>query len=99
VYNIYTRNEDITWGITEHPEKAFPPRLEATHKATGEALERRSDDHAFSVVKRIDTYNETTKPLIEHYRGQGVLVEIPADQPIDAVSDAIRTTIEKVQTT
>lgn len=89
-YNIYTHAEAIDWQFEDHPDRAFPSRITATLKATGEALKRRPDDEAVSVVKRIDTYLETTAPLIEHYRAKGLLVEIDAAQSITDVTVAIK---------
>ncbi len=96
-YNIYTHNDGLEWRTVEHPHKTFPPRLEVIHKPTGEVLNRRPDDEAFSVIKRIDTYVESTQPLVEYYRGKGVLVEVMADQPIDAVSQSIKDAIDRVK--
>lgn len=96
-YNIYTNNEGLEWDFVEHPEKQFPPRLEVRFKETGETLKRRSDDEAFSVVKRIDTYLEETMPLVDHFRKKDLLVSIDAEQPIDVVSQDIETAVERVK--
>lgn len=96
-YNIYTNNDEIEWTIEPHPEEAYPPRISATLKATGESLERRKDDHAVAVVKRIDTYLETTAPLVDYYEQQGLLVRVDASQSIDTVSQLIKTAIDKVK--
>ncbi len=93
-YNIYTNADAIDWQFEEHPDKAFPPRISATHKESGEAMKRRPDDEAASVVKRIDTYLDTTAPLIEHYRAKGLLVEIDATESIEDVSAAIKAAID-----
>lgn len=93
-YNIYTHNDAIDWRTVEHESGEFPPRIEATLKATGEHLKRRADDHAPSVIKRIDTYLEATAPLVAHYRGQEMLVEIDAQQAIEDVTRDIKTAID-----
>ena len=36
----------------------------------------RKDDDPETAEKRIDVYNELTKPLVDYYRGKGILVEI-----------------------
>ena len=60
-YNIYFNDDGIDWQFVDHPEKRFPPRLEAVEKATGTELVRRADDaNAHAILKRIDTYVETT---------------------------------------
>lgn len=99
-YNIYYNADGIDWEFADHPEKAYPPRLEARVKDTGEMLKRRPDDaNAHAVLTRIDTYIESTQPLIDYYRDQGLLIEIDADQPIDAVTAAITEAIGQVQQT
>lgn len=94
-YNIYTNADAIDWQMVEHPEKAYPPRIEGTLKATGEALKRRPDDEAAAVVRRIDTYMEQTAPLIEHYREKGLLVTVDAQQSIEDVTAAIEAAVEQ----
>ena len=96
-YNIYTNNEGLEWRTIDHPDKAFPPRLEVTLKATGEVLKRRADDEAVAVLKRIDTYLEQTAPLIDFYHDRGRLVSVPANQPIEAVSNALKQAIDNIR--
>ncbi len=90
-YNIYTGADklDIKW--VEHPEKAFPPRLEASVKGSGEKLVRRPDDaHADAIIKRIDIFRSTTPPIIEYFSGKGLVHIIKADQSIEAVTADIK---------
>lgn len=94
-YNIYYNSDGIEWQFIEDPEKRFPPRLNAVATATGTELVRRPDDgSADAILKRIDTYIQTTQPLIDYYRGKGLLRQIDADQPIPIVGDAIIAAIE-----
>lgn len=97
-YNIYSNSEGIQWEFEEYPEKAlFPPRLKAVDVESGEELVRRPDDaHAHAIIKRIDTYIDTTQPLIDHYRSKGLLYTINADQQIQPVSEEIKRLIESV---
>ncbi len=92
-FNIYYHADQLNVTMNDHPEKVYPPRVEVTHKATGEQLQRRPDDEAFSVIKRIDIYQETTMPLVDHYQAKGVLVKINADQPVATVSGDIQQAI------
>lgn len=90
-YNIYTDPDplDVKW--VDHPEKAYPPRLEATVKATGEKLVRRPDDaSADAIIKRIDTFLKTTQPLIDYFSAHGLVQTINADQSIEVVSAEIK---------
>lgn len=94
-YNVFYNADGIaSWEVVEHPEGAFPPRLEVT-LASGNPAKRRSDDaDALAVIKRIDTYLDNTMPLVDHYDGQGLVVKINANQPIDAVTADIQAAIE-----
>jgi adenylate kinase len=95
VYNIFYDNDGIDWHYEDHPENKYPPRVVATETATGKPLVRRPDDaNAGAIIKRIDTYLETTMPLVDYYRKAGLLAEIDAAQSIADVSQSIRAVIE-----
>ncbi|MEP7292391.1 MAG: nucleoside monophosphate kinase [Chloroflexota bacterium] len=98
-YNIYYNADGIEWQFVDHPEKAFPPRLKAVEQGSGTELLRRPDDgSAHAILKRIDIFIETTQPLIDYYSGKSLLQPIDADQPISAVSNAIKAVIEAART-
>lgn len=44
-----------------------PPKVEGKDDVTGEPLVQRSDDNEETVMKRIKTYHDQTKPLVEYY--------------------------------
>ncbi|XP_048359067.1 GTP:AMP phosphotransferase AK3, mitochondrial [Sphaerodactylus townsendi] len=50
-----------------------PPKVPGTDDATGEPLVQRDDDKPETVLKRLKSYEAETKPVLEYYRGQGVL--------------------------
>ncbi len=94
-YNIYYNADGIDWSFEDHAEGQYPPRLKATHVASGETLRRRPDDaSAHAIIKRIDTFIETTQPLIDYYRTRGLVTRIYADQPIEVVTMAIKHAID-----
>lgn len=94
-YNIYYNNAGIDWAFVDHPEKHFPPRLEARLSATQATLLRRPDDaNADAILKRIDTYLATTRTLIDYYQERGIVHQVDADQPIDVVRAEIRRIVE-----
>lgn len=96
-YNYYYKQGDVEFVIEKDSGEQYPPRMVAT--LDDKPLKRRADDaDAMSVVKRIDTYLETTQPLIEYYGDKGIVHEIDADQSIEAVSEAIKALIDGVQT-
>jgi len=45
----------------------------------GEAGSGRSDDNMDSLRKRITTYHESTKPIIDHYKALGKVRQVSAD--------------------
>lgn len=96
-YNYYYKTDGVTFDVIPDESKTYPPRLSATPNGTDRELKRRPDDaDAMAVVKRIDTYLETTMPLIEYYREQDLVHGINAEQSIEAVSAAIKKTIDAV---
>lgn len=55
----------------------------------GSELYQRDDDKPDTVRRRLRVYENQTEPLVEYYRGHGVLLEIDGDQPIERVTDQI----------
>ncbi len=94
-YNIYFKNDGLNVKPVDHPEKAFPPRIEATLETTGEELIRRADDaNAASIIKRIDTYIEQTQPLIDYYEQKGLVRQIDANHSIAEVGEALKEAVD-----
>lgn len=95
VYNIFYDADAIDWAYEDHPDGTYPPRVVGTVRATGAPLIRRADDsNAASIIKRIDTYLETTTPLVTYFEGKGLLARVDAEKPIPTVSGAIRQIID-----
>jgi adenylate kinase len=76
-----------------------PPKQPGVCDNDGGELYQRDDDRPETVRKRLQVYWEQTSPLIDYYRGQGVLVEIDGDQPIDAVTAGLRAAVARVGAT
>jgi adenylate kinase len=55
------------------------------------AQEGRGDDTAEVIRHRLDVFATTTSPLIAYYRDRGILLEVDADQPPEAVTTEILT--------
>ena len=70
-----------------------PPKEADICDACGSALIMRDDDKPETIKKRIEVYDEQTKPLIEYYAKQDMLVEIDAtteiDEQVSQMSDAL----------
>jgi adenylate kinase len=95
-YNIYFNRDGIaSYQFVDHPEKLFPPRLVAVEEGTNEPLERRPDDaSADAILKRIDTYLQTTQPLIDYFEAKGLVKRVNANQSIEAVTRDLQQAIE-----
>ena len=94
-YNYYYNDDGVKFSWESAADSAFPPRLAASLEATGGALKRRPDDaSADAIIKRIDTFLETTQPLINYFEAKGIVRKINADQSIDAVWTAIQRVLE-----
>ncbi|XP_006751307.1 GTP:AMP phosphotransferase AK3, mitochondrial-like isoform X2 [Leptonychotes weddellii] len=50
-----------------------PPKGVGLDDQTGEPLVRREDDRPETLTKRLKAYEDQTKPVLEYYRGKGVL--------------------------
>jgi adenylate kinase len=56
-------------------------------------LENRSDDDMNTILKRFDTYMETTKPVLDFYSKNSNFHEIDGTQEIDEITRKIDTFI------
>lgn len=61
----------------------------ACPKCGGEMYQR-DDDNEATVRNRLDVYENSTAPLIDYYRGSGLLVEIDGDQDPEVVFDEVQ---------
>lgn len=71
-------------GATYHI-KFNPPSARGACDDCGGELYQRKDDTEETVRKRIEIYLQETKPLINYYKKQDILVEIDGQQDIDKV--------------
>ncbi len=62
-----------------------PPMQDEICDNDGEKLVQRSDDKPEVIQNRLSVYHQQTAPLIDYYRGHGLLREIDATKDIQAV--------------
>jgi adenylate kinase len=66
-------------------QRTYPPGTAAC-AAEGSALVQREDDKVEAVKPRIEIYLQKTIPVLDHYRGEGLVSEIDGMGTIDDIS-------------
>ena len=74
-----------------------PPKKMGICDYDESALFQRDDDKAETVTHRIEVYRTQTAPLIEYYRGRGILAEIDGFAPIEEVAAHLMAALSKQQ--
>lgn len=70
IYNIYSKPPKVEGVCDFHPESK---------------LDHRSDDHEEKVKVRLATYDEQTKPLLQHYEKSGRLKKIDGTGEVETI--------------
>ena len=58
---------------------------DATCPKCGGEMYQRDDDNETTVRNRLDVYAKSTSPLIDYYKGKGLLKSVDGDRPVDDV--------------
>ncbi len=82
------RRACLKCGATYHVVFAAP-KQEGICDSCGSALVLRDDDKPETVKKRLTVYHDQTQPLIEYYKGKGVLRAVDGTLPLDEVFSGI----------
>ncbi len=69
---------------------------EALWRIAGRVSDRQ-DETVHAIRKRIDSFHEYTKPVVEYYRQQGKLVAVDGEQDVDSVFKDIKKELDKVK--
>jgi len=67
-----------------------PPTKAGVCDRCGGQLYQREDDSEATVRHRLGVYARQTAPLLDWYRGRGLLVSVPGEGPIETIRGAIR---------
>jgi adenylate kinase len=73
VFNVYSSPSKLGGRCDNHPGDEAP------------LLVQRADDREDVIENRLRVYEAQTRPLVEHYRGRGLLKVVNADQPVERV--------------
>lgn len=73
-----------------------PPQRDELCDRCGGKLIQRDDDKPEVIRKRLETYEEETKPLIDFYEERNLLRVIPSSAPIEEVYDRVKEALKEV---
>ena len=82
------RRACVGCGATYHIVYA-PTKKEGVCDVCGAELILRDDDKPETVQKRLSVYHEQTQPLIDYYKGKGILKDVDGTKDMDVVLQAI----------
>lgn len=88
------RRACLNCGATYHLEH-IPTKVEGICDTCGAQLVLRDDDKPETVLKRLEVYHEQTKPLIDYYNKQAILVEVDGTKDMAEVFEAIVNVLEQ----
>ena len=58
--------------------------------ACGGEMYQRDDDKPETIKNRLDVYEKSTSPLVEYYRGQGILKTVDGNRDVDVVYEDVK---------
>lgn len=103
VLNIQVPEEELIQRVTgrrlcrncgaSYHIKFNPPQQPGVCDKCGGELYQRDDDTEAVARKRLEVYEEQTKPLVDYYDKQGLLVNIDGNQSIDQVTQDLKAAI------
>ena len=73
----------------------IPTKVEGICDRCGSEVVLREDDKPETVQKRLSVYHEQTQPLIDYYKGQGILKSVDGTQKMEKVFTDIVDILEK----
>jgi adenylate kinase len=71
-----------------------PPEETGVCDECGGELTQREDDTEETARERLEVFYENTEPVVDHFREEGVLVEVDGEATPEEVFDRIRTVVE-----
>ncbi len=82
------RRACLKCGATYHIV-SIPTKVEGICDVCGEPVVQRDDDKPETVQKRLTVYHEQTQPLIDYYKGKGILKSVDGTVPMEQVFEEI----------
>jgi adenylate kinase len=70
-----------------------PPTTPGVCDRCGGPLYQRADDTLETAQRRLEIYDQDTRPVLDYYRAAGILVDVPGDGTVGEVTEALREAI------
>jgi len=80
--------------IKAEPETLIARIVNRARESAAATGQTRADDNEEVLRNRLNVYREQTAPLVEHYRGKGLLKTVDGMAEVDEVTRAIRQAVE-----
>ncbi|MDR3673963.1 MAG: adenylate kinase [Acidobacteriota bacterium] len=72
-----------------------PSKVEGICDKDGGKLLHRADDNEATIRQRLEAYHEQTRPLIEYYQGQNVLLAVDGNKEPEAIAKGVTDFLSK----
>ena len=107
VFHLTISDEDVVRRITDRRSCANPncggcfslalrpPKRAMICDACGSPLIVRDDDTEDTARRRLLAFHKNTDRLLEHYRDAGVLIEVPAMEPVETITAHIAKALQR----
>lgn len=73
----------------------IPPRAAGKCDECRSDLIQRQDDRPETIKHRLEVYEKETAPLLDHYKKQGLLDEVPGDYEVPELQEVLETVFER----
>lgn len=94
VERLSGRRTCLECGLAYHVE-THQPRVEGICDRCGAKLVQRADDEAKTIRERLAVYARQTAPLVEHYKGQGLLRSVDGALAMDQITETIQRILDE----
>jgi adenylate kinase len=74
----------------------IPPKKEGICDQCGGKLTQRKDDKPETIRHRLEMYCKETKPLIDYYKNQNLLYDVPGDYDVKELQAALKALFERL---
>jgi len=71
-----------------------PPKVKGIDDETGEPLYQRPDDKEDAIKNRLAVYKESTEPLIDYYKNEGLIVDVDASGSPEEVFNILKSKLK-----